>query len=490
MAGIKALTPTSAGLAQVFDTSQYVEEKKQSKAQQRDRLNKTMLQYNPKGLMRNHVGAYQKLLEEYQGFVSQNHSNLINSSENMEVWQKKLSYENEIKNFVAGSTQMNQNYSQALPMVLKDDSYINPENEQFLEDLQKEATVEQFRNGDLFVPVLKELDRNYLVNEDKLLASARELMSAETELELGGEPGFDVIRTTQRLDNEAFNEWVNKKFNEKSRDGGDIRNRYGDEDTFRQSIEDRIVEQEKVSYSRQPQVKTEDAPSPRDQVAFQPLSSPKTYVAAPITVTDTDVEATRRQRLGKDPMPTKESTVQYQLRETDAYAINAEPKGGITITTQVPTAYNLSTGKYEDIPKAMNSMKVLQVGMYNIANETITVKRKGQPDLIVQEGQPIPDRWNDDVDMTDDEWYTLLGKTTETEMAKAFVSTTPLELMEQIGIEETRKLIEKEGSSNKMVLIDYSEVHEDVAGAYGRATKLDYNLERNDYLTKNRKLTR
>ena len=100
---IKALTPTSAGFAQVFDTSGSLQPLIQRRAEMTDKLNKTRLNYNPEGLYDEDIPAYQQLMAEYDNYVSDNHNAILNSSENMEVWRGKRKLENEIKNFIAGS---------------------------------------------------------------------------------------------------------------------------------------------------------------------------------------------------------------------------------------------------------------------------------------------------------------------------------------------------------------------------------------------------
>jgi hypothetical protein len=50
MGYFKPLTPTSAGFAQVFDTSSFQEEARQERLYRQERLNKSMLEYDPKGM--------------------------------------------------------------------------------------------------------------------------------------------------------------------------------------------------------------------------------------------------------------------------------------------------------------------------------------------------------------------------------------------------------------------------------------------------------
>ena len=55
----------------------------------------------------------------------------------------------------------------------------------------------------------------------------------------------------------------------------------------------------------------------------------------------------------------------------------------------------------EELPKAVNKMKVMQVATYNVADSVIEIPRKGQGNLVIQAGQPLPDRWDEDFDVNE-----------------------------------------------------------------------------------------
>jgi len=490
---VKATTPTSAGLAQVFDLSGFAEqakeqqkERKQERLMQRERLNKTMLHYDPKGLMRNHVGAYQKLMEGYQKYVADNHSQLINSSENMEVWQGKTALENEIKSFTAGSMQMNQDFYRAGPMVLKDDSFINAENEAAMAGYLKEGTVEQFREGTLFQPIMQNLNRNYLVDEDKLVDSAREFLAPETELELGAEPGFDATRVTNRLDQKAFDTWSFETYNQKNRDGGDLRNKFKTLEEFQESISDRIVETEKVTYSRQRQETTKDPTllEKKEANAISKVEGGSGILAqygretAQPTYDDAG-KMSGTEYVSGTAQPT-------ELYATDVYSVTAPTgKTGLQFTAQLKKGIDTRTGKEEDFPEGVTNFEVDKVAwMYrNTGTTKISIPTSDGGVQTVGPGEFLPNRNEIDPKMSALAWeqITLLHGLEQEQSARVRTVSDPSDLEQYVlsnidtlrgefGKEKTKEELMKhmthESKERQWSIVPYGWVENDMREAY------------------------
>jgi hypothetical protein len=347
------------------------------------------------------------------------------------------------------------------------------------------------------------LQRNYMVDENQILQTLKkDFMTKVQELDRTSDPDFYIKTARQQLAGDEADSFLQGLWGAKTRDGGDIRHKYQTYENFKETMLDRVVIEEDLSYVKKPTT-TEEKPTQTDlkaQYSFQPVSSAHTYSAGTTTVLDEatyagmkpkeQARAHRREDKGKDGgLPKIEKSKQYRLKQDKTYNINVETGGGITITADLDDAFNLTTGSTEELPKSVNKMKVLQVGTFNIAQQAIEISRVDQDPLIVPKGHPLPDRWDEDFDVTAGEWKVITDKTRPEEKAKVYASSNPLDLMEHMEMEEIMELITREGTTNKMLLVDYSEIHNLVAGVYGEATGKDYNAERNDYLNKSKKVT-
>jgi len=505
MGYLKATTPTSAGFAQAFDSSSFAIEAQEEKKYQRqlnlrkqDKLEQSMMKYNPKGMYKNHLPGYQKAMQAYTTYVMENNEALMNPSANLEIHQQKLDMESQIKNIVAGSLQMNQEIGKAQPMVLGNERYISGKNTDYMNQIDEYIpSVEELLRGDAFIQVMQGLDRNKLVDEPALIAKASQLVMKEGMLTGFYETGDVKSETVSKsIDEEAFNSLTEKQWNLQNPDAQDLRDEYGSLENMRESWRNQMVEEKVTSYKNERIRKdeTKTASDAKVDASFTAIPDAYTFSAGTTTVLDDEVWATyddkdkekaqARTTKGKDggvPMITKSR--QYRLGQSGTYAVNTESGGGTSIVTDIDRAYNLSTGTNEELPKAINKMKVLQIAMYNVVNDdaVVELKRKGQGPLVIPAGHPIPKYSEEDFAMSKKEFKSIIdNKTKSTELAKVYASSNPLELLEHMSEEEIMELIKREGSTNKMLLVDYTMIHGDLMGVFDERTKTPgaYNQQR------------
>ena len=490
MGSFKALTPTSAGFAQVFDLSGIAEgakerrlERKKDRTAKQARLDKTMLHYDSKGLMTNHVPLYQELMEEYQGFMQDHNAELVSPGDHLTLQKERTQKENEIRDFISGSMQMNQDVGRVMPMVRTNDSYINPENEDMLDGYLAPATREQYESGNLFQPVMKNLNRNYLVDEEGLMDEAKDYLKSKDEWVENIELGMDATRTTEKLDREAFDEWAIKKYNGQNRDGGDLRGRYETIEEFKQSIEDRLVPKEDVSYSRQRQ-ETQTKPTEADrkrEYAIQDRDQSNAYTHSSVSRT---TPTGKKSWTGTVKVETKNQDVSLRLYGKNTYGFNTPSGNGAAIKVQVPQAYNLTTGQVEEVPESANNMYVTEVSdMYmNESGADILIPLRNGGNYVVKPGDPLPDRYNDDFKVDDRQWEKKKALCIEKEMATAYVSTDKLDFLENAGEnlsgDQVMALLSRESKTAQIMLVEHGFVNDALTGVLGVRMGVDYKTYR------------
>jgi hypothetical protein len=399
---IKSLTPTSAGFAQVFDTSGFVQQVKQTRQQRREKLNKDMLHYDPSGLKPEHIKAYQGLMQEYQDYVAENHSKLLNSSENMETWRGKQGLENEIKNFIAGSTNMNKDYLGGLNMTLTHKKYINEENEKLMEQYNKEITVEDFREGNAFFPVMKSLNRNTEIDIPqiadrifKTIASEVPGADPETMSKMAAE-GIDLYAIAQeyKYDPAKLDAIIQGYYSGKDELGGDIRHDYETVEEFKEAISPFLKtegETRLMAKPRDPQAKEPTAAQKKAQFAITPGKFGGT-----ITAGYTDVVVAPRKgragRLGKTEEIEQPTTGQFGVRAEQS--LDYDP---VRIKTQLDDAWNMSYNRSEDFAGSTSDVIVTESGMMhrNVSEADVEITMANGKPYKIPQGGFLPDVWND-----------------------------------------------------------------------------------------------
>lgn len=490
MAYFKPTTPTSAGLAQVFDTSSYKEEEradaKEERLRMQERLNKTQLQYDPRGMHKSHIPAYQKLMNEYLQFIGNNETKLLNAGENTQTWLQKQQLENQIKNVVAGSIQYNQDLGNGLKMTLNNESYMNPDNEKMVDTLDNIIwTKDQVLDGTAYMPVQSNLKRNYMVDERQIVADLQKKVIGDTELIQGGE--YDIKRVSGMLDSEAADEYLFGLYNSGTRDGGDIRSKYKTPEEFARHMKSQVVTGIEEQYIRNPEAKEPTATDRKVATSFSPVSVQNTYVAMPRTTTTT----TKGGFLRSDKTTSTTSTEQVRLQSNGAYALNTDKGGGTTITVQIPEAYDLGKNTELTMEKAYTTLKVLDVAQYRFAEEAIELQRDDGGIDIIQPGEPLPDKFSGYSKMTPEAWRRAEAKTMREEMARAVGGDRTMNLIAELGYEQAMEILQKEGGQVDIFLVPYNKVAEALANEYDKQVGIEgaYYAQRDQYLNSNTRLT-
>lgn len=412
MGGIKAVTPTSQGFAQVFDTSGVVEDviRMQKDEEQRTKeLNKTRLAYDPKGLYAKDIPAYQELMSEYQQYIADNHNSLLNSGENMEVWQKKQAYENEIKNFVAGSTGYNQMYYTALQKSLDDPKYQNPENKEFMEIAGRGTTVKDFRDGESWGNVVSDLKRNNNINFETIADSVFKAISTQEEIPgeqstgIGGRV-FYPVEGKITYDDEKLDAYLGSIMNNNASEvGRDIKDEYkGDLQAFKEAILPTLIQRETKRMQDYSQGKTDgDGTAPLGFHDSDIAVGSTTSINEPQQVYDPVSD--KMVSLSPDEGGVKQRKLATVNRTTNEDGSSTTKSGGgqvlqfsgagLAFEGALSNAHNLTTGEpiSEAEAQVYKSNKVLEVGNYWKATNDLPIKLKSGNSITISAGAPLPD---------------------------------------------------------------------------------------------------
>lgn len=424
MAGIRAITPTSAGLAQVFDVSSYRDEEMAKRAKMEEKLNQTRLQYDPKGLYKEDIPAYQQLMEEYQKFVADNHAELANSGENMAVWRRKQDYENEIKNFVAGSMGKNSMYLQYINRAIDDPKYQNKENTDFAAQAKRGITLDEYRKGDLGVwnVGMDNLKRN--INFDAFSAakevfatigkSVQNMAGLKSEL-AKGRNFYDVLQEIQ-YDPAMLDDKLEQIYTEASERGRDLQYQYKSFDEFKEAMIPALIRQSSQD------LQSFNLGGGGDGAA-KGVYSATMNVGSTTTLWETEQEMQdipTKDMTGKERRAMKEKQQmtdvsdalhQYNLgtvnrATTESGQTKAITSGGqvlkldgmnLSIITKPEQGMNLQTGKQITPEEAQiyQSAKVTEIGNYWRAKQNIPIKLDGANGsgrtISVEKGTFMPD---------------------------------------------------------------------------------------------------
>ena len=425
MAGIKALTPTSAGLAQVFDVSSYRDEEMAKRQKMEEKLNQTRLQYDPKGLYKEDIPAYQQLMEEYRAFVADNHAALTNSGENMAVWRKKQDYENEIKNFVAGSMNKNGMYLQYINRAVDDPKYQNEHNTQFAAQAKRGITLDEYRKGDLSVwnVGMDNLQRN--INFDAFSAAKEVLATigqtvtnmADVKGELAKGRNFYEVMQEINYDPEMLDTKLEQIYTEASERGRDLQYQYKSMEEFKEAMIPALIKQSSRDLQSFSLGKAGGDGAPKG------VYSATMNVGSTTTLWETEQEMQdipTKGMTGKEKRAMKEKQQMTDVKDalhqynlgtvnratTEAGQTKAVTSGGqvlkldgmnLSIITKPEQGMNLNTGKAVTAEEAQiyQSAKVIEVGNYWRAKQNVPIKLDGENGsnrtITVEKGTFMPD---------------------------------------------------------------------------------------------------
>jgi hypothetical protein len=133
---IRPTTPTSAGWAQAFDTSGYVEQARADREKQAERFDKNIKEFDSSQVWHRDIPEFTNKVNEYYGYISENYDALKNKTRNLDKYYKMKGMENELMNFSVASKAMGQNVDKAQKLMLdKPELYDTPENRALIDGI-------------------------------------------------------------------------------------------------------------------------------------------------------------------------------------------------------------------------------------------------------------------------------------------------------------------------------------------------------------------
>jgi len=131
---ITATTPTSAGFAQVFDTSGLAQADTAARQKKRDRFEKNIKEFDSGQVWYRDIPEFTNKTNKYYKFMSDNYDKISNKSRNLDTWYEMKSMEGDLANFVVSSKAMGQMVDKASKLMLdKPDLYDNQANQDLID---------------------------------------------------------------------------------------------------------------------------------------------------------------------------------------------------------------------------------------------------------------------------------------------------------------------------------------------------------------------
>lgn len=241
---IKATTSTSAGLAQVFDTSGVVQYNREKEAEKDQKLEKSLMEYNPDGIWKRDIDYFKSKYDEYMKFVADNHDSLTDPSDNIDLWQKKLDMENQLTNIGINSSAAKQDYYNALQLYAKDDKWYNQGNKDMIAGMLN-ASPEDYESGDAWRSISDQMLRNTNIDKKKYMS-----MIANTGVQKFGvdqeltdelkEAGYTGVRKGIAYDDEKVTSILKQEWDGSGNDAIELHQDYPDFETFKEDMLNRM----------------------------------------------------------------------------------------------------------------------------------------------------------------------------------------------------------------------------------------------------------
>jgi len=186
-------TPISAGAAQVFDTSgiiSLIEQQKATKLEQEkyryaqrqkaeERLMKSKREFDPNGLHVRDIPRFQEKISEYEKFLSENHTELASSTQNIELVHRKRAMENDIREFMAGSMDFNKKSNAQTNIVLTNPRFNTDANKKLLSDALDRPPNEAYDDYSAFQT--PDLSAQYYLEPEKYLKAVERIRVTDKE---------------------------------------------------------------------------------------------------------------------------------------------------------------------------------------------------------------------------------------------------------------------------------------------------------------------
>lgn len=242
---IKATTPTSAGFAQVLDTSGIAAVAANQKAKRAKKLQDMLVEYDTKGIFTRDIPEVQRQIAATQNFAMEHSKELANPSSNMETWREFQDMQSRVKNTVTYSIGAKEQFDKANRMYhAENGKYLTEANAAALEAYSAIPTAEQYGDLTAFGDVAKDFERNTELdfeNYRKIVDNAWSDTGPEgTGKKLEGTNKY-IYKEGKQLDLEKLEKALMVKWEKSGLESGDLQHTYKDKGGFDAFVEDAIA---------------------------------------------------------------------------------------------------------------------------------------------------------------------------------------------------------------------------------------------------------
>jgi len=233
---IRATTPTSAGFAQVFDTSGIVRMQQQKAAMKDKRLQDLMGEYDTKGTWKRDDAEVQRTVAAVQNYAMQNAEALNNPAQNMDVWREFQELQSDAKNTITYSIAAKKQFDSGMKTYMNgaEGRYLNDTNKDLLYDYSETPTAEQYADKSAWRDPAQGYLRNTKIDPtkySKLLTSS--LQDTPPEMEGTLTEGKGIVREGKYLDRKGSEELLRPIWDQGGLESGDLHQIHGQgEDGF------------------------------------------------------------------------------------------------------------------------------------------------------------------------------------------------------------------------------------------------------------------
>lgn len=245
MAGIKALTETGSGLAQVFDITPLTETLRAEQEAKEQAVLESALDYDPNDIWTRDMGKFTNDISGYEQWTVDNYDRLTGrngTKERMLAWAEKKQKENEIRNNIAASKQAGAGIKALSELILKNPAkYDTPENRKAVEDFMKEQSDEMYGNREAWNvgSVEAKIKSNAKLDFKKMIDHISNSFFSSTKIMSSGNKTVDSKRSLN--DPEGYAKYIDQVWNNGDPLTGnaawEIQGKYGgDKDKFAQDM--------------------------------------------------------------------------------------------------------------------------------------------------------------------------------------------------------------------------------------------------------------
>jgi hypothetical protein len=398
---IQATTPTSAGFAQVFDTSGVVEYSRIQREKRQQRLAKSIMEHDPKGIWKRDLPKFQKKVSDYYKFLNANHEALLHTDTHMDVWQQKRDMENDLRNFSAFSQQAKDDYYKSVTQSMSK-RYGGDRNITMVDQFLNQPSDAQYEDGSAWDSPLSRLERRRMIDPDAYVDAVER--TADRSYELHQDAIAKAADKVGYIMHNVYNPESAKKAlgsfwglsddpRDLTEDQEDVRAEYGSFDNFVQSTIESAAKKTEQRYLTPTAEGAESDADIKARAIMMPGAANihSTYEAIGVPA----VIRTKGRKKGTEISP-----AQIVPGDAPIKATNSMTYSGLRITSpNFGEAFNVTKGQSEDT-RNLTDAKLVESGNYRIATEDMKLelydkpmdqanrKKVGTMDIV--KGQPIP----------------------------------------------------------------------------------------------------